>query len=169
VSPVHLRDATRTDAVPINALYNATISTTTALWTEELESLAMREPWLEEQRQLGNPVLVAEAEGRVIGFASYDDFRNSVKWPGYRFTVEHTIHVEADHQGAGVGGTLLGALIERASAAGKHAMIGAIDSENVRSIALHGRHGFVAVARLPQVGYKFGRWCDLVLMQRVLS
>jgi L-amino acid N-acyltransferase YncA len=166
---VHIRNATGTDAAAINALYNATITTTTGLWTEELETVAMRQAWLEEQRQLGNPVLVAEADGQVIGFASYDDFRNSVKWPGYRFTVEHTIHVDAGYQGTGVGSALLGGLLELATTAGKHVMIGAIDSENVRSIAFHLRHEFVEVARIPEAGFKFGRWLDLVLLQRTLN
>jgi L-amino acid N-acyltransferase len=133
----------------------------------------MREAWLVEQWQLGNPVLVAvtqaESDGSVIGFASYDDVRNSVKWPGYRFTVEHTIHVEEGHQGTGVGSALLRALLGQATTAGKHVMIGAIDSENVRSIEFHLRHEFVEVARLPEAGFKFGRWCDLVLVQRPLT
>jgi len=157
------------DAVAINALYNATVATTTVQWTEHLESVTTRQAWVEKHLDAGNPVLVAEIDYEVIGFASYDDFRDSTKWPGYRFTVEHTIHVEAEHQGAGVGRDLLRTLIERASAAGKHVMIGAIDGANAGSIRFHAREGFVEVARLPEVGFKFGRWLDLVLMQRVLA
>jgi phosphinothricin acetyltransferase len=157
------------DAVAINALYNATVATTTVQWTEHLESVTTRQAWVEKHLDAGNPVLVAEIDYEVIGFASYDDFRDSTKWPGYRFTVEHTIHVDAEHQGAGVGRDLLRSLIERASAAGKHVMIGAIDGANAGSIRFHAREGFVEVARLPEVGFKFGRWLDLVLMQRVLA
>jgi phosphinothricin acetyltransferase len=157
------------DAAAISALYNATVSTTTVAWTEEHESVANRKEWMHKQHVAANPVLVAEAEGRVIGFASYGEFRNAAKWPGYRFTVEHTIHIDAAHQGAGVGGALLEALVERATAAGLHVMIGAIDGENDGSIRFHERHGFVEVARLHQVGFKFGRWLDLVLVQRTLS
>jgi L-amino acid N-acyltransferase YncA len=157
------------DAVAINALYNATVATTTVQWTEHLESVTTRQAWVEKLLDAGNPVLVAEIDYEVIGFASYDDFRDSTKWPGYRFTVEHTIHVDAEHQGAGVGRDLLRSLIERASAAGKHVMIGAIDGANAGSIRFHAREGFVEVARLPEVGFKFGRWLDLVLMQRVLA
>ena len=157
------------DAVAINALYNATVATTTVQWTEHLESVTTRQAWVEKHLDAGNPVLVAEIDYEVIGFASYDDFRDSTKWPGYRFTVEHTIHVDAEHQGAGVGRDLLRSLIERARAAGKHVMIGAIDGANAGSIRFHAREGFVEVARLPEVGFKFGRWLDLVLMQRVLA
>ena len=168
-SPVCIRDADGDDAVAICALYNATVSTTTVAWTEEHESVATRQEWLLTQRAAGRPVLVAEAEGGVIGFASYGEFRNATKWPGYRFTVEHTIHIDGAHQGAGVGGALLEALVERATAAGLHVMIGAIDGENDGSIRFHERHGFVQVAQVHEVGLKFGRWLDLVLVQRTLS
>jgi phosphinothricin acetyltransferase len=169
--PVRIRDADASDAVAICALYNATVSSTTVAWTEEHESVATRQEWLRTQRAAGNPVLVAEADVKagVIGFASYGEFRNATKWPGYRFTVEHTIHVDATHQGAGVGGALLEALVERATAAGLHVMIGAIDGGNDGSLRFHERHGFAAVARLPEVGFKFSRWLDLVLVQRTLS
>jgi L-amino acid N-acyltransferase len=168
-SRARIRDASQDDAAAISAIYNATVSTTTVAWTEEHESLATRHEWLEKQGAAGNPVLVAESGARIIGFASYSEFRNATKWPGYRFTVEHTIHIDARHQGSGVGGVLLEALVARATAADLHVMIGAIDGENDGSIRFHERHGFTQVARLPAVGFKFGRWLDLVLVQRTLS
>jgi L-amino acid N-acyltransferase YncA len=166
---VTIREAKDSDVPSINAIYNDTISTTTVAWTEVLESLRTRQAWVEEQRHLGNPVLVAQENDRVIGFASYDDFRDALKWPGYRFTVEHTIHIHQDHQGEGVGGALLDALIAHAADAGKHSMIGAVDGDNAGSIRFHERHGFTVVGRLPEVGFKFGRWLELVLMQRRLA
>jgi L-amino acid N-acyltransferase len=166
---VRIRDADQDDVAAISALYNATVSTTTVAWTEEHESVATRQEWFRKQRTADHPVLVAETDHRVIGFASYGEFRNATKWPGYRFTVEHTIHIDAAHQGAGVGGALLEALVERAAAAGLHVMIGAIDGENDGSIRFHERHGFVEMARLHEVGFKFDRWLDLVLVQRTLS
>jgi len=164
-----IRDAVADDAGAISVLYNATVSTTTVAWTEEHESVATRQEWLQKQQAANNPVLVAESDDRVIGFAAYGEFRNATKWPGYRFTVEHTIHIDAAHQGAGLGGVLLEELVRRATAAGLHVMIGAIDGENDGSIRFHQRHGFTEVARLHQVGFKFGRWLDLVLVQRTLS
>jgi len=166
---VTIREAQEPDVSAINAIYNDTVSTTTVAWTEVHEALGARQAWLDEQRHLGNPVLVAERDERVVGFASYDDFRDSAKWPGYRFTVEHTIHLHRDSQGAGVGGALLDALIVRAAADGKRVMIGAVDGDNAGSIRFHERHGFTVVGRLPDVGFKFGRWLELVLMQRVLA
>jgi L-amino acid N-acyltransferase YncA len=166
---VNLRQAEESDAAALNAIYNATVSTTTVAWTEARESLSTRVAWVQEQRHVGNPILVALRDDLVIGFASYDDFRDATKWPGYRFTVEHTIHIHQDHQGEGVGGALLDALIGRAADAGKHVMIGAVDGENAGSIRFHERHGFAVTGRLPQIGFKFGRWLDLVLMQRMLA
>jgi L-amino acid N-acyltransferase YncA len=162
---VKIRDAGVGDAAAINALYNALIPNTTVAWTEQLEDVATRRKWLLEQQRAGNPVVVAEDGGRVIGFAAYEDFRHS-KWEGYRFTVEHSVHVEGGHHGAGVGQALMEALMARAAADGKHVMIGAIDADNERSIRFHQKLGFTEVARMPELGFKFGRWLDLVLMQR---
>jgi L-amino acid N-acyltransferase YncA len=86
----------------------------------------------------------------------------------YRFTVEHTLHVRADARGRGIGSQLLRALIDRASALGKHVMIAGVDADNAASIRLHERLGFTRAARLCEVGYKFDRWLDLVFLQRAL-
>jgi L-amino acid N-acyltransferase YncA len=166
---MQIRDAAAADVPAISALYNALIATTTVAWTEVPEDLDSRKEWFKKQQRSGNPVLVAEADGAVIGFASYGDFRDATKWPGYRFTVEHTIHVDGTHQGEGVGRTLLETLIARAAAQGKHVMIGAVDAGNAGSIRFHQRLGFTEVARLPQVGFKFEHWLDLVLVHRFLD
>ena len=107
--------------------------------------------------------------GDVVGFAAYGTFRGAGKWQGYRFTVEHTIHVREARWGAGVGKTLLRELINRARNAGIHVMVGAIDADNIASIRFHESQGFSVVARMPEVGYKFERRLDLVLMQRILD
>ena len=112
--------------------------------------------------------MVGEMGGDVVGFAAYGSFRGSGKWPGYRHTVEHTIHVQEDLRGHGIGGRLLDALIARARNADVHVMVAAIDGDNTDSIAFHERLGFRVVARMPEVGQKFDRWLDLVLMQRIL-
>ena len=101
----------------------------------------------------------------VLGFSTFGDFR---AWPGYRYTVEHTVHVRADRRGQGVGRRLVEALFPRAAALGKHMMIAGVDAANDASIRFHERLGFVRAAHLREVGYKFGRWLDLVLLQRPL-
>jgi phosphinothricin acetyltransferase len=110
-------------------------------------------------------VLVAEDHGVVVGVCAFGWFRDVVTRPGYRFTVENTVHVLQDHWRSGVGRALMGALIDEARATGKHTMVAAIDATNEVSIRFHERLGFVPVARMPEVGAKFGRWQDLVLLQ----
>lgn len=166
---MRVRDATAEDAAAISAVYNATILTTTASWTEDPEPVEARAAWLVARAEAGHAVLVAEADGAVVGFAAYGDFRDAQRWPGYRFTVENTVHVDAGHQGAGVGSALMTELMARAASAGKRTMVAAIDGANEGSCRFHARLGFVETARMPRVGWKFDRWLDLVLMQRALD
>jgi L-amino acid N-acyltransferase len=164
-----IRDATTNDFSAIRNLYNALISTTTVAWTETPETLRSRQTWFRNQQKNNNPVLVAELDRVVVGFCSYGSFRGAGRWPGYRFTVEHTIHVDRNCWGAGVGKALMEALIERARSAGMHVMVGAIDGANDASIRFHQRLGFSTVAVMPQIGRKFDQWLDLVLTQRILD
>ena len=163
-----IRDATPDDLGATLAIYNQLIETTTVAWTEQLQTLEERNLWFVEQQRRGFPVLVAVVDGEVVGTTSYGDFRDSEHWPGYRTTVEHSIHVRGDRRGDGIGSELLRALIARARANAIHVMVAAIDADNEASIRFHERFGFVEVARMPETGHKFGRWLDLVLMQCVL-
>lgn len=168
---LRVHDATERHVAAITEIYNAIIPSTTVAWTETLQSPPERAAWLKKQYSEGFPVLVAEdaSDRRVIGFASYSHFRGAGVWPGYRFTVEHTIHVRQQDRGHGVGRILLEALLDRATAAGVHVMVGAVDADNEPSLRFHRQMGFVEVARMPEVGWKFGRWLDLVLVQRILE
>jgi L-amino acid N-acyltransferase YncA len=168
-APVIIRDAVLADIPALVDLHNALIPTETITWTEELETHEQRRAWFERQSRDAFPVLVAEAAKEVVGCASYGHFRGEGKWPGYRGTVEHSIHVREDYWRRGVGRSLLETLVERARAAGVHVMVGAIDGANEASIRFHERLGFTLVARMPQTGQKFGRWLDLVLMQRIID
>ena len=164
-----IRSAVVDDMAQIRDLYNAHIPTSTVAWTETLQSLSERLAWFESQAEAGFPTLVAEHHGDVVGFCAYADFRGSGKWPGYRYTVEHTIHVHQLWWGQGVGRALLTKLMEHAKSDGVHVMVAAIDGDNVESIRFHERLGFSTTARMAEVGTKFGRWLDLVLMQRILD
>lgn len=165
---MHVRDATAADVPAILGLYNALIPTTTVAWTEELETLDGVEAWFAAKADRAHPVLVAvdDASGEVVGYCTYGDFRDVRRWPGYRFTVEHTVHVRGDHHGTGVGRALVEALLERARAAGLHTVVAAVDGANEGSVRFHERLGFEVVARMPELGFKHGRWLDLVLLQR---
>jgi len=112
------------------------------------------------------PHLVAELDATVIGYAYAVPFR---KRPAYRFAVKNSIYVHPDHLHAGVGRRLLPALIEACAGAGFRQMIAYIDASNVPSRYLHEAFGFVRIGELKGVGFKFGRWTDVVLMQRPLG
>ena len=113
------------------------------------------------------PYFMAELDGAVAGFAYAGPYHGR---PGYRFTLEDSIYVAPDSQGRGIGRVLLTALIEVAEAQGFRQMIGVIgDSDNAASIALHASLGFQYVGTLKNVGFKFGRWLNSVLMQRPLG
>lgn len=167
-SGVTIRDASIADVPVILELINATIPSTTAAWTEELETLDTRLAWFAASQASGDIVLVAEVDVRVVGFCATGEFRDNTKWPGYRFTAELSIHVETGAQGGGVGRRLMDALVERADSKGLHVLVAAIDGENEGSLAFHRTCGFVEVGRMPETGWKHGRWLDLVLVQRVL-
>ena len=166
---VEIRGATPGDLPAITEIYNALLETTTHEWTETLHTVEEREEWLAEQTATGCPALVAVEHDEVVGWATYGEFRDSTRWPGYRFTVEHSIHVREDCWGRGVGRALIDALTAHARAGGKHVMVAGIDAANVGSIRFHERLGFFEVARMPEIGEKFGRRLDLVLMQRMLD
>lgn len=160
-----IRDATETDLLRILEITNEAIANTTAVWSVKLATLDARRMWLLERQARGFPVLVADVNGSVLGFASYGDYR---PWDGYLHTVEHSIYVHPDAQGRGLGRALLTALLERAKAQGKHVMVAGIEASNTASIALHRSAGFEEVGQLREVGRKFGRWLDLKFMQITL-
>jgi phosphinothricin acetyltransferase len=160
-----VRAASANDAVAIATLLNAFLATTTIEWTDTPQSTDSVLAWLDDHEV----VLVAEEAGEIVGVAAFGWFRDVVKRPGYRFTVEHTIHVREDYWGLGIARELMQALIDLAQKSGRHTMIGAIDGSNEASIRFHQRLGFVEVGRMPEIGAKFGRWCDLVLFQKRLD
>jgi len=163
---MQIRDAVETDLPAILAIHNEVIATSTAIYSETPSTLAERVDWWRSRIASGFPVIVAEDDGGLVGYASFGEFRGR---PGYRFTVEHSVYVRQDRRGSGAGVVLMTHLIDRARAAGKHVMIAGVDAENEASIRFHERLGFERVARFKQVGYKFGRWLDLVFLQLILG
>ena len=163
---MQVRDASEEDLAAVLAIYNDVIATTTAVFRDQPATLEDRREWWQARVAQGYPVLVAVADDAVVGFASFGDFR---AWPGYRFTVEHSVHVRADRRGGGVGQALMHPLIARARTLGKHVMMAGVDADNAGSIRFHERLGFERVGHLREVGFKFGRRLDLVFLQRLLN
>ncbi len=165
MSELVIGDARSADLPGLVAIYNEVIATSTAVYSSVPVTVEERTQWWQGRCAQGYPVLIARDAAGVAGFATFGDFR---AWPGYRFTVEHTVHVRADQRGRGTGTRLVQALFPRASALGKHVMIAGVDAANAASIRFHERLGFTAAATLREVGYKFDRWLDLVFLQRML-
>ncbi|MBB5274330.1 phosphinothricin acetyltransferase [Rhizobium rosettiformans] len=161
-----LRDATEADLPAILAIYNHAVAETTAIWNEILVDLDNRKAWYDLRQARGFPILVAEVDGRIAGYASYGDWR---PFDGFRQSVEHSVYVEKDHYGRGLGKALMSALIERARAGNIHVMVAAIEAGNTGSIALHKSLGFRLVGTHHEVGKKFGRWLDLTMMELKLD
>jgi L-amino acid N-acyltransferase len=161
-----IRDAGESDLPGLLAIYNDVIATSTAIYSYLPVTLEERTQWWRARVAMGYPVLVAVDESGVVGFSTFGDFR---AWPGYRFTIEHSVHVRADRRGEGVGRELVKALFPRATALGKHVMIAGVDAANDASIRFHERLGFEKSGHLREVGHKFDRWLDLVFLQRWIA
>jgi phosphinothricin acetyltransferase len=161
-----IRVAEQNDLDAITAIYNEVLLTSTAIYRDIPVTVEDRTEWWNLQREKGYPVIVAEADGKVLGFASFGDFRT---WPGYRFTVEGTIHLTEAARRKGTGTMLLKEIIALAKGLGKHMLIAGVDAENAASLAFLTKMGFEQSAHLREVGYKFGRYLDLILLQYDLS
>jgi phosphinothricin acetyltransferase len=163
---IEVRTAQEPDLPGILAIYNDAVANTTAIWNETDADLENRRLWMKERQGRGFPVLIADENGEVAGYATFGDFRPH---EGYRFTVENSIYVRGDLRGRGIASALMPPLIAAAEKLGIHAIVAGIEAENLASIRLHERFGFREVARMPEVGRKFDRWLDLVLMQKMLG
>jgi phosphinothricin acetyltransferase len=160
-----IRDAIASDLPEILGIYNDVVNTTTAIYDERESTLDERRAWFEDRQRRGLPVLVAEWNQEVAGYSSFGEWRS--RW-GYRYTVEHSVHVRADYRGRGFGCALVEALFPPAAKLGMHVMIAHIDSAATASVRLHAKLGFEMVGTFRQVASKFDRWLDLVAMQRTL-
>jgi L-amino acid N-acyltransferase len=160
-----IRAATTEDCAAIATLWNPIIRDTLVTFTTAEKSAEGVAAALAEKASAGFPFLVAD-RGGVLGFATYGAFRAG---PGYAFTVEHTIILGPEARGQGIGRALMAAIEDHARAAGIHSMIAGVSAANPEGRAFHAAVGYSEIAVLPQVGFKFGRWLDLVLMQKMLN
>ncbi|ONG44337.1 GNAT family N-acetyltransferase [Pseudoroseomonas deserti] len=162
-----LRDATDQDLPAITALYAHHVLTGTGTFETVPPDQAEMARRLARIQQAGWAWLVAEEQGEVLGFGFFQTMRDGA---ASRFAAEDQIHVRHDVHGQGLGKSLVAALLERAEAAGFRQCFAVIgDSENVGSVGLHLSLGFRQVGLLRATGFKFGRWLDVVVMQRALG
>lgn len=163
-----IRDAAQADVPAITAIYGHHVMHGTGTFDETPPDQSEMAARLARITGHGWAWLVAEGEdGSVIGYAHYAPFRDK---SGFRHAAEDSIYVRNDVRGQGVGKALVQALIERAQKAGFRQMVAIIgDAENVGSIGLHVSLGFRRVGVMKAVGLKFGRWLDVVVMQRDLG
>ncbi|HWK23715.1 MAG TPA: GNAT family N-acetyltransferase [Ureibacillus sp.] len=150
------------DIESVLEIYNDAILNTTALYRTETETLEEKQIWFLENVKENNPMYIYEENGEVIGFATFKRFYPN---EGYKFSMEHSVYVSSKHQGKGVGKQLFQKLIEEAKKRKVRTLIAVIDSENVGSIKLHEQFGFHLVGKLKHIGYKFGKWLDIVYYQ----
>lgn len=165
---MHIRPANETrHASAMLAIFNHEIAHSTALYEMEPRTLDSMAHWFADKESGGWPVIVAEDDADLLlGFASYGPFR---AYPAFDRTVEHSVYVAQPYQRQGVGRALMHSLLALAADDALHVMVGAIDSSNSASIALHEALGFDRVGHLRQTGHKFGRWLDLLFYQRILG
>lgn len=161
-----LRDAQPGDLAAIAAILNAEILSGTASWTETPKTPDDMALWHEGRLAQGCPVLVAEAGGEVLGYASYGPFRTG---EGYRQTVEHSVYVARAARGRGIARLLMQRLIATARAAGYARMVGGVSADQSASLGLHRAMGFQEQGRLKGVGVKRGKRLDLALMVLALD
>lgn len=166
MSVVSLRAAQVSDAEAIADIYNYEVEHSTATFDLVPRSVEAQREWIAARSGAFSALVADDAAAGVIGFAALSTYRDRA---GYRTTVENSVYVHRDHQRQGVGRLLLGALLEVARDSGFHTVIARIDSQSAGSLALHESLGFVTVGVEREIGRKFGRWLDSVIMQHRLD
>ncbi|ATF17822.1 GNAT family N-acetyltransferase [Phaeobacter gallaeciensis] len=158
-----IRPAKETDALAIAEITNQIIRDTLITFTTDEKTPAEVAADITAK---GPHMQVAEEAGEILGYISLGGFRTG---PGYARTCEHAIYLAETARGRGAGRALMAAIEEVARADGIHVLVAGISAANPGGLAFHAAMGFAEVGRMPQVGYKWGQWLDLVLMQKILS
>ncbi len=163
---ISLRPYQTQDTQAILEIINYNILHSTALYDYNSRSFEQQKNILEDKINKNFPVIVAELNGEVVGFGMYSEFRFR---EAYKFTVEHSVYVNQNYHGKGIGKILLQELIRLAKEQNLHTMIAVIDAENQSSVEFHEKFGFKTVGIIKESGFKFDRWLHSVLMQLILE
>ena len=160
-----IRPATPSDIPQITEIYNDAIQNTTATFDTEVKTEEQQEKWFNEHGEK-HPVLVAEDQGNVIGWASLSSWSDRC---AYKDTAEVSVYVDSEHRDKGVGKKLLEMLILEGKAAGLHNLVSRITEGNLNSIHIHEKFGFRHIGIMKEAGVKFGRMLDVYFMQKLLD
>lgn len=160
-----IRDACEADIDQILEIWNREIRETLITFNSAEKTEDDLAALLKQKATDSQPFLVTEQDNEILGFATYGQFRGGV---GYRHTAEHTVVLAPNARGQGVGRHLMQAVETHAKENGFHSMWAGVCAENPDAVAFHKRLGYTEIAQLPEVGFKFGRWLDLILMQKHL-
>lgn len=163
---ISLRPYQTQDTQAILEIINYNILHSTALYDYNSRSFEQQKNILEDKINKNFPVIVAALNGEVVGFGMYSEFRFR---EAYKFTVEHSVYVNQNYHGKGIGKILLQELIRLAKEQNLHTMIAVIDAENQSSVEFHEKFGFKTVGIIKESGFKFDRWLHSVLMQLILE
>ncbi len=147
-------------------IFNEAIANSTALYEYQARPPQFMQGWFAEKEAGRLPVIGAEEDGVLLGFASYGSFRARA---AYKYTVEHSVYVHQAHRGRGIGTALMRELIAAARQQQYHVLVGGIDIANAVSVRLHERLGFTHAGTIRQAAFKFGRWLDLGFYQLLLD
>ncbi len=154
------------DTQAILDIINYNIINSTALYDYNIRNFEQQKSILDDKLSKGFPVIIAEIDSEVVGFGMYSEFRFR---EAYKFTVEHSVYVNQNFHGKGIGKILLQELIRLAKEQKLHTMIAVIDEENQSSIEFHEKFGFKIVGVIKESGFKFDRWLHSVFMQLILE
>ena len=154
------------DTQAILDIINFNIINSTALYDYNIRTYEQQKSILDDKLSKGFPVIIAEIDSEVVGFGMYSEFRFR---EAYKFTVEHSVYVNQNFHGKGIGKILLQELIRLAKEQKLHTMIAVIDEENQSSIEFHEKFGFKIVGVIKESGFKFDRWLHSVFMQLIIE
>lgn len=156
----------KTYAEQILEIFNDAIVNSTALYDYHPRTMERINSWFEDKMKKNFPVIgLVEEDGRLLGFGSYGVFR---AWPAYKYTVEHSLYIQKDQRGKGLGKILLSEIIKNAIGQDYHCLVAGIDSTNRVSIGLHQSMGFECCGTIKHAGYKFSEWLNLEFYQMIL-
>lgn len=163
---VVIRPAVAMDATAIVGFWNPMIRDTAVTFNPVEKDPAEVAAMITARQADGHGFVVAEDAGTLLGFATYSQFRGGA---GYATCMEHTVILAPAAQGRGIGRALMTAIEGHARLRGAHQIIAGVSGENPEGLAFHTACGYVQIARIPEAGFKFGRFMDLILLRKLLT